>query len=94
VHLIGGPDDVLRLGRRVDREDRGLLDRVEVAADCLAVLSQNAELVLGFGPGEEVAGVRDWATSRRVFFSPPPPIIRYGCGRCRVCGEFRVRPSL
>jgi hypothetical protein len=26
-------------------------------------------------------------------FSPPPPIMRYGRGRCRFCGELRVRPS-
>ena len=25
-----------------------------------------------------------WATSRSVFFSPPPPIIRYGCGRAAL----------
>ena len=45
------------------------------------------------GPPNTLHASAYWATSRRVFRSPPPPIMIGGRGREMDCGEFMSRPA-
>jgi hypothetical protein len=97
LNLLGVPDTVLCSA--IDQDRWPVTWRYQVsgggkphALDLVGALVDLGDLGVS-GDGHRGAGGQALATSRRVFFSPEPPIIRYGCGLVRLCGELSVRPS-
>ena len=92
AEALDGPIDGLRavaLIADVHVLQGAALDLVGVTSDGLAVLAQDLVLVMdAHGPPKTLHASAYCATSRRVFFSPPPPTMIGTRGRLIDCGEL------
>ena len=94
---LSHPHESVRIFDRIDRAAlRGLLDRVVVASERVAVAAQHVELVREHSRRSGTMRLQAsayWATIRRVFCSPLPPITIGGRGDCTGGGTQIVSAS-
>ena len=83
--------DFRAVGANVEREWRGLLDRVVVTAASSHRRFRSSSLRGNSGEGGMLQASPYFATSGSVRRSPPPAIRIGGCGRLRLCGAFSGR---